>query len=52
MNEKLKQEQTVKSEQEKKSMQDESHYEFVKKTIDGWPSWKKEINEKLLRLTT
>lgn len=28
------------------------HYEEVKRIIDGWPPWKKEIHQKLVRLTT
>lgn len=24
------------------------HYEFVKKTMESWPMWKKEIYQKLL----
>jgi hypothetical protein len=28
------------------------HYDQVKRIIDGWPPWKKEIHQKLVRLTT
>ncbi len=37
---------------EKQVSDNSSHYEFAKKTIDSWPSWKKEIGENLIRLAT
>jgi len=37
---------------EQNKMDTEKHYESLKRTIDGWPSWKKEIHQKLIRLTT